>query len=83
MSQLHSLAMSQGLCRKTRLWSEYGRQELEGLTLDRWPVGAGRSCFTREKPGGGRCHPKRMRVREAAFLGPSPRHFRIRFPHQA
>jgi len=35
-NQLHYLAMSQGLCRKRKLWSERGRQELEGLTLGRW-----------------------------------------------
>lgn len=34
MNQLHGLAMSQGLCRKTKLWSKVGRQELEGLALD-------------------------------------------------
>lgn len=36
MNQLHGLAISQGLCRKTRLWSRVGRQELEGLALDPW-----------------------------------------------
>lgn len=36
MNQLHGLAMSQGLCRKTRLWSRIGRKELEGLALDPW-----------------------------------------------
>jgi transposase len=36
MNQLHGLAMSQGLCRKTKLWSRVGRQELEALTLDPW-----------------------------------------------
>jgi transposase len=36
MNQLHGLAMSQGLCRKTRLWSRVGREELEGLALDPW-----------------------------------------------
>jgi transposase len=35
-NQLHGLAMSQGLCRKHRLWSELGRQQLEGLELGRW-----------------------------------------------
>jgi transposase len=35
-NQLHYLAMSQGLCRKRKLWSERGRQELEGLPLGRW-----------------------------------------------
>jgi len=28
--------MSQGLCRKTKLWSRIGRKELEALTLDPW-----------------------------------------------
>ena len=35
-NQLHFLAMSQGLCRKSKLWSERGRQELESLALDPW-----------------------------------------------
>jgi transposase len=35
-NQLHALAMSQGLCRKHRLWSELGRQQLEGLELGPW-----------------------------------------------
>jgi transposase len=35
-NQLHFLAMSQGVCRKRRLWSERGRTELEGLELGRW-----------------------------------------------
>ncbi|HXW14366.1 MAG TPA: IS110 family transposase [Terriglobia bacterium] len=36
MNQLHGLAMSQGLCRKRKLWSRVGRRELEALPLDRW-----------------------------------------------
>jgi transposase len=36
MNQLHGLAMSQGLCRKTKLWSRMGRKELEALALDPW-----------------------------------------------
>jgi len=36
MNQLHGLAMSQGLCRKRKLWSRMGRKELEALTLDPW-----------------------------------------------
>jgi transposase len=32
-NQLHYLAMSQGVCRKRKLWSARGRQELEGLPL--------------------------------------------------
>ena len=35
-NQLHYLAMSQGVCRKQKLWSEHGRQELEALHLDAW-----------------------------------------------
>ncbi len=35
-NQLHYLAMSQGVCRKGKLWSARGRQELEGLRLGRW-----------------------------------------------
>ena len=35
-NQLHFLAMSQGVCRKRALWSERGRQELEGLELGPW-----------------------------------------------
>lgn len=36
MNQLHGLAMGQGLCRKKKLWTRAGRQELEGLPLDPW-----------------------------------------------
>ncbi len=35
-NQLHALAMGQGLCRKSQLWTKRGRQELEGLRLDAW-----------------------------------------------
>src|SRR5229473_1436530 len=35
-NQLHYLAMSQGVCRKRKLWSERGRQELEALGLGPW-----------------------------------------------
>lgn len=35
-NQLHALAMGQGLCRKSKLWTKRGRQELEGLELDSW-----------------------------------------------
>jgi transposase len=35
-NQLHALAMSQGLCRKKKLWTKKGRRELEGLTLGPW-----------------------------------------------
>ena len=36
MNQLHGLAISQGLCRKRKLWSRVGRRELEALALDPW-----------------------------------------------
>jgi len=35
-NQLHFLVMSQGLCRKSKLWSERGREELESLSLGPW-----------------------------------------------
>ena len=35
-NQLHYLAMSQGVCRKQKLWTERGRRELEGLPLGTW-----------------------------------------------
>ncbi len=35
-NQLHALAMSQGVCRKQKLWTAAGRKELEGLPLDPW-----------------------------------------------
>jgi transposase len=35
-NQLHGLAMSQGLCRKAKLWTKVGRKELESLQLDPW-----------------------------------------------
>ncbi len=35
-NQLHFLAMSQGVCRKRRLWSASGRRELQGLRLGPW-----------------------------------------------
>ena len=35
-NQLHYLAMSQGVCRKQKLWTERGRRELEGLPLGMW-----------------------------------------------
>lgn len=35
-NQLHALAMGQGVCRKTKLWSAAGRKELENLPLDPW-----------------------------------------------
>ena len=33
---LHALAISQGVCRKRKLWSEQGRTELQGLKLGVW-----------------------------------------------
>jgi transposase len=33
---LHALAMGEGLCRKKKLWTERGRQELEALRLGEW-----------------------------------------------
>jgi transposase len=35
-NQLHSLAMSQGVCRRSKLWNAEGRKQLENLTLDPW-----------------------------------------------
>lgn len=35
-NQLHYLAMSQGVCRKKKLWSRRGRAELESLALEPW-----------------------------------------------
>jgi transposase len=35
-NQLHALAMSQGVCRKRKLWTAKGRAELEGLALLPW-----------------------------------------------
>lgn len=35
-NQLHALALSQGICRKRKLWSAAGRQELVGLELGFW-----------------------------------------------
>lgn len=35
-NQLHFLAMSQGLCRKKKLFTRHGRRELTGLTLGPW-----------------------------------------------
>jgi len=35
-NQLHALAMSQGVCRKRKLWTVKGRAELEGLGLLPW-----------------------------------------------
>ena len=35
-NQLQALAMGEGVCRKKKLWSKGGRQELEGLALGEW-----------------------------------------------
>jgi len=35
-NQLHALAMGEGLCRKKKLWSKRGRQELQSLPLGAW-----------------------------------------------
>ena len=35
-NQLHALAMGEGVCRKQKLWSARGRQELEALPLGYW-----------------------------------------------
>ena len=35
-NQLHALAISQGVCRKRKLWSTKGRKELESLALLPW-----------------------------------------------
>jgi transposase len=35
-NQLHALAMSQGVCRRSKLWSERGRKEWESLVLGPW-----------------------------------------------
>ncbi len=40
-NQLHFLAMSQGVCRKQKLWSARGRAELEGLSLGAWADSSG------------------------------------------
>jgi transposase len=35
-NQMHALAMGEGVCRKKKLFTAKGRQELEGLALGRW-----------------------------------------------
>jgi transposase len=35
-NQLHALAMGEGVCRKKKLWTQSGRQELETLSLGLW-----------------------------------------------
>jgi transposase len=35
-NQLHFLAMSQGVCRKQKLWTAAGRKELQGIQLGPW-----------------------------------------------
>ena len=43
-NQLHAMAMSQGICRKKKLWTAVGRKELQGLSLGPGPVVAGSNC---------------------------------------
>src|SRR5947207_15333390 len=45
-NQLHALAMSQGLCRKKKLFTKKGRGELAGLALGPW-AGRGREELRR------------------------------------
>ena len=35
-NQLHAQAMGEGICRRKKLWTAKGRQELEGLALGSW-----------------------------------------------
>lgn len=35
-NQLHALAMGEGVCRKKKLWTQRGRQELQSLPLGAW-----------------------------------------------
>ena len=35
-NQLHALAMGEGVCRRKKLWTRVGRNELEGLSLGPW-----------------------------------------------
>ncbi len=35
-NQLHALAMSEGVCRKKKLFTAKGRKDLEGLALGPW-----------------------------------------------
>jgi len=35
-NQLHALAMGEGVCRKKKLWTQRGRQELQALALGVW-----------------------------------------------
>jgi len=35
-NQLHALAMGEGVCRRKKLWTQRGRQELEALSLGEW-----------------------------------------------
>jgi len=35
-NQLHALAMGEGVCRKKKLWTQRGRQELQALALGEW-----------------------------------------------
>jgi transposase len=72
MNQLHGLAISQGLCRKRKLWSRVGRKELEALTLDPWASRRRQELLQlldiSSTPGSriwiGPCWPKRQAVRK-------------------
>ncbi|OFV94417.1 MAG: hypothetical protein A3H28_09745 [Acidobacteria bacterium RIFCSPLOWO2_02_FULL_61_28] len=44
-NQLHAQAMGEGVCRKKKLWTQRGRQELEALALGEWALGGGESCW--------------------------------------
>ena len=43
-NQLHFLAMSQGLCRKQKLFTKKGRAELGSLALGPGPAGVAKNC---------------------------------------
>jgi transposase len=46
-NQLHAMAMSQGVCRKQKLWSARGRAELEALPLLPWASRRRKDLLTR------------------------------------
>src|SRR5271165_6166651 len=54
-NQLHALAMSQGLCRKKKLFTQKGRVELQHLGLAPWASRPGPACTGRWTGGPG--HP--------------------------
>ena len=45
-NQLHFLAMSQGLCRKKKLFTKKGRAELTGLSMGPWARRQEVTCLT-------------------------------------